>query len=79
MVSGIWKKGDIIELTIPMSVWTYRSRTPDQIVYEYGPVVLAADLGSCENADGVEEYIFNETRIDSVTTDVPNIITAQEP
>ena len=78
-VSGIWKKGDIIELTIPMSVWTYRSRTPDQIVYEYGPVVLAADLGSCENADGVEEYIFNETRIDSVTTDVPNIITAKSP
>lgn len=78
-VSGIWKKGDIIELTIPMNIRTYKSRIRDQIVYEYGPVVLAADLGSCENIDGVEEYIFNETRIDSVTTDVPNIITDKRP
>lgn len=76
-VSGTWNKGDVIEITIPMNVRIYKSRIPDQIVYEYGPVVLAADLGSCENIDGVEEHIFNETRIDSVTTDVPNLITKE--
>ncbi len=74
-VPGAWSEGDVIEITIPMAVRVYNSRTDGQIAYEYGPVVLAADLGPVAGAAGVEENISNETRIDSVTADVPYIVT----
>lgn len=74
-VSGTWTEGDVIDITIPMQIRVYESRTEGQIAYEYGPVVLAAELGSVEGVSGVEEYISNETRIDSVTADVPYIVT----
>ncbi len=41
-----WKKGDRLEVTIPMAVRT--ESTPDdpsRVAFLYGPVVLAADLG----------------------------------
>ena len=57
-----------------MSVTVYNSRIDGQVAYQYGPVVLAADLGSVSNVSGVNEYISNETKIDSVTTDVPYIV-----
>lgn len=74
-VSGTWTEGDVIDITIPMQIRVYESRTEGQIAYEYGPVVLAAELGSVKGVPGVEEYISNETRIDSVTADVPYIVT----
>lgn len=77
-VPGTWTEGDVIDITIPMNVRVYESRTEGQIAYEYGPVVLAAELGTVEGVPGVEEYISNETRIDSVTADVPYIITNGE-
>lgn len=70
-----WKAGDVIEITVPMEVRTYFSREEGQIAYQYGPVVLASDRGSVEGAAGVNEYISNETKIDSVTAAVPYIIT----
>lgn len=73
-ISNEWKDGDIIDITIPMSVTVYNSRIDGQVAYQYGPVVLAADLGSVSNVSGVNEYISNETKIDSVTTDVPYIV-----
>ena len=73
-ISNEWKDGDIIDITIPMSVTVYNSRIDGQAAYQYGPVVLAADLGSVSNVSGVNEYISNETKIDSVTTDVPYIV-----
>lgn len=76
----LWNTGDIIEVVIPMSVRTYRSRTDGQIAYQYGPITLAAALGSTDGVSGVQENITDETRIDSVTADVPYIITnGEEP
>ena len=74
-ISRSWSKGDVININIPMSVRTYYSRVDDQIAYKYGPITLAAPLGSCVDASGVSEYISNETKIDSVTKDVPYIVT----
>ncbi len=52
------KAGDIIDITIPMGISLYESRDNKKIVYEYGPLVLAARL------DGVIkpefEYIWEE-------------------
>ena len=73
-ISNEWKDGDIIDITIPMSVTVYNSRIDGQAAYQYGPVVLAADLGSVSDVSGVNEYISNETKIDSVTADVPYIV-----
>lgn len=70
-----WNAGDVINITIPMNVRTYYSRQDNKIAYKYGPVALAAPLGSVENVNGVDEYISNETRIDTITADVPYIIT----
>ncbi len=57
-----------------MSVTVYNSRIDGQIAYQYGPIVLAAELGNVDGVSGVNEYISNETKIDSVTTDVPYIV-----
>ncbi len=73
-----WQDGDVIDITIPMKTKLYSSRAQGQIAYKYGPVALAAPLGSVKNAHGVKEYIMNETRIDSVTKPVPYIITNGE-
>lgn len=70
-----WNTGDVIDIAIPMQIRTHSSKSHGQIAYLYGPLALAADCGSLADADGVHEYISNETIIDSVTADVPYIIT----
>lgn len=78
-IRRIWEAGDTVNVTIPMGINVYYSRTNGQIAYEYGPVVLAAEIdplscGGCYAA-GVNEYVVNETVLDSVTQSVPFIIT----
>lgn len=73
-----WNKGDQIDIEIPMSVRAHYARSGGNIAFKYGPVTLGAELGSVRNVKGVAEYITNETRIDSVTADVPYIITNGE-
>ena len=73
-LAGSWNTGDVIELTLPMDVAVYRSRSNGQIAYKYGPVVLAAELDSVEGVAGVSEYVSNETKLDSVARPVPYIL-----
>ncbi len=70
-IAGSFKKGDVIELTIPMELEIYNSRSADQVVFTYGPVVLAAPLGTDNFPNDTVE---NETGLDTTTTDVPYII-----
>jgi len=55
MIERNWRKGDTIELTLPMSLRT--EPTPDDpsvISFAYGPLVLAADLGpAAEPYEGI--------------------------
>ena len=45
-ISGDWKKGDTIEVTIPMDVHIYASREDsNKVAFMYGPLVLAGALG----------------------------------
>ncbi|MBR5536008.1 MAG: glycoside hydrolase family 127 protein [Clostridia bacterium] len=70
-IEGSFKKGDVIELTIPMELEIYNSRTANQIAFTYGPVVLAAPLGT----EGMPNDTYeSETTIDTKTTDVPFIV-----
>lgn len=70
-VAREWSRGDVINIIIPMRVRTYYSRESKKIAYKYGPVTLAAPLGSVEGVSGVCEYIGNETVIDTKTAEVP--------
>ncbi len=70
-ITGNFKKGDVITLTIPMELQLYNSRTNNQVAFTYGPVVLAAPLGT-ENFP--KDTVEKETGLDTTTTDVPYII-----
>ena len=70
-IAGSFKKGDVIELTIPMELGIYNSRSANQVVFTYGPVVLAAPLGTVNFPDDTVE---KETGLDTTTTDVPYIV-----
>lgn len=72
-VNRAWHDGDTIDITIPMSIHLYHSRSDEEIAFMYGPIVLGGDLGSTEADNKVKEYISNETVIDSVASDVPYI------
>ena len=70
-ITGSFKKGDVIELTIPMELAIYNSRTQNQVAFTYGPVVLAAPLGT---ANFPNDTVEKETGLDTTTTDVPYIV-----
>ncbi len=70
-IEGNFKTGDEIILTIPMELGIYNSRANNQVAFTYGPVVLAAGLGT-ENFPN--DTVVNETGLDTTTTDVPYII-----
>ncbi len=70
-IAGNFKKGDVIELTIPMELDIYNSRTNNQVAFTYGPVVLAAPLGTDNFPNDTVE---KETGLDTTTTDVPYIV-----
>ena len=53
-LSGQWKNGDTIELTLPMEIAVYDLPDNENVVaFKYGPVVLSADLGSDDLSTGV--------------------------
>ncbi len=70
-IAGSFKKGDVIELTIPMELEIYNSRSANQVAFTYGPVVLAAPLGTVNFPDDTVE---KETGLDTTTTDVPYVV-----
>lgn len=79
LVDRVWNSGDVIELTIPMEMSVYTQRTEGRIVYKYGPIVLAQELGSVEGVPGVKEYNSRERDLDSVAVDVPYIVSGGKP
>jgi len=45
-IQGNWKKGDVIDVTIPMNIHVYASKEDShKIAFMYGPLVLAGELG----------------------------------
>lgn len=74
-INDAWQAGDEIIINMPMDITTYYSRSDNKIVYKYGPIVLANRLASLDGVSGVNKYTPKETVLDSVTVDVPYIIT----
>lgn len=73
-IDNTWNEGDVIELTIPMNIWVYNSRTNNRIVFKYGPITLAQQLSKVDSIDGVKEYTSNETALDSITETVSYLV-----
>ncbi len=45
-IENSWKKGDVIDVTIPMDIHVYASKEDShKIAFMYGPLVLAGELG----------------------------------
>lgn len=45
-IARVWRKGDVLTVTIPMAVRTEAMPdAPDKVAFLYGPAVLAGDLG----------------------------------
>ncbi len=73
-----WNSGDVIEITLPMGLSLYTARdNENKVAFRYGPVVLAAPLGS----EGLpEDTRTSETDIPDTTVSVPSLSTeSREP
>lgn len=73
-VERFWNEGDAVELTLPMGLSLYTARDSEsKVVYRYGPIVLAADLG--DELEGFdlhgEETRENETSLPANSVAVP--------
>lgn len=54
-IKRTWKNGDTIEIDYPMELQMVPSDNPDVISLAYGPIVLAAEMGT-ENMQGSSPY-----------------------
>jgi DUF1680 family protein len=73
-----WQSGDVLEVTIPMSVRTELLRgTTDQFAFVYGPVVLAGDLGPAPSGPTVP--YTNEQTANLKADSVPVPTLARDP
>ncbi|SEB01303.1 glycoside hydrolase family 127 protein [Paenibacillus sp. 276b] len=75
-IERTWTAGDVIIITLPMSLHQYTSRDDaHKVAFLYGPIVLAGALGS----EGLpEDTIVDETALNPKTAPVPVIWTEQE-
>lgn len=76
-VRKLFKKGDKIIINLSLSLLLYRSRKDNTVAFTYGPLTLAARLGSVGN--GVREYISNELDIDGTALTAPKLIAGGRP
>ncbi len=78
-IKRVWKSGDKIEFTLPMSLHTWTMPdNPTRTAVLYGPVVLAAALGQEAMTDrtrrGIGHDCYNVNK-EGATIDVPAIVT----
>ena len=71
-------EGDIIEITLPLSIRTYASREKQTIAFQYGPLTLGAKLKAVQHHSGVMEYISDETKIDTQTEEAPYLLVSKD-
>ncbi len=80
VVSRAWKKGDRLEVTVPMAVRTEAMPdNPDKVAFLYGPVVLAADLGPVAATANIPYAKEQYANLKERPVAVPIIIRNDEP
>ena len=75
-VSRAWRNGDVLQVTIPMSVRT--EATPDdprKVAFLYGPLVLAGDLGPVAESRTFPYAVEQWDNFRAPVADVPVLVT----
>jgi hypothetical protein len=75
-----WEKGDRLQVDIPMAVRSEPMRdTPAKVAFLYGPVVLAADLGSAPAGDTVPYSGDQTANVKAAAVAVPILVGGDAP
>jgi DUF1680 family protein len=79
-IARSWKKGDRLEVAIPMAVRTEAvPDDPSKVAFLFGPVVLAADLGPAPVSDTVPYSAEQGSNLKSAPIPVPVIVRGDAP
>jgi uncharacterized protein len=79
-VRRVWSKGDILTVTIPMTVRTESlPDDPEKVAFLYGPVVLAGDMGPEPQGDTVPYSIDQRANVDAAAAPVPILVRGSGP
>jgi len=73
----LWRDGDVIEVTLPMSLHFHPMPDDEKLVsIMYGPVVLAAELGTAKLTEEMQ-YVSNQrSQHEAASIEVPQIVMA---
>ncbi len=76
-VDRTWKDGDSVMWELPMTLHSEAlTDAPKQRALLYGPIVLAADLGT-EGLDKISDYVDNQTQYSNYPApDVPSLVSS---
>jgi DUF1680 family protein len=73
-----WKRGDRLQVTIPMSVRTEAMPDdPAKVAFLYGPVVVAGDLGRVPQSKSVPYAADQSENLRAPVADVPVLVTQE--
>jgi hypothetical protein len=74
-VERVWREGDRVVASIPISVRTEPLRgAPETLAFLYGPVVLAGDLGPVEGIDTFPYAADHTANLKAAPVDVPLLV-----
>ena len=78
-INRLWSKGDTLEITLPMALSVYTARdSEDKVAFKYGPIVLAAPLGTEGFDVRAIDTRVSELGLPSNTVAVPSLITESD-
>ena len=79
-ISRAWKKGDRVDVAIPMAVRTEAMPdNPDKVAFLYGPIVLAADLGPAPATANIPYAVQQYANLRERPVAVPIIVRNDAP
>jgi DUF1680 family protein len=80
VISRAWRKGDRLEVTIPMAVRTEATPDdPDKIAFLFGPVVLAAEMGPAPETANIPYAQEQYANLKERPVPVPTLVRNDEP
>jgi DUF1680 family protein len=77
---GPWRRGDRLEVEIPMAVRAEAMRgNPSKVAFLYGPAVLAADLGAAPQGESIPYARDQAANLEAAPVAVPVLVRGDAP